>query len=95
MCIRDRCINNPKVYNERFLLATGKTFNFLEVAQIIAKAVPKELAENIPTKEMDGPQEPYKSISVQKVKTTFNWEPISSPEESVITSAKSVIALGL
>ncbi|KAG2733516.1 hypothetical protein G9P44_003041 [Scheffersomyces stipitis] len=93
--IQVQCLNNPKAYNERFLLATGKTFNFLEVAQIIAKAVPKELAENIPTKEMDGPQEPYKSISVQKVKTTFNWEPISSPEESVITSAKSVIALGL
>ncbi|KAG2737002.1 hypothetical protein G9P44_001092 [Scheffersomyces stipitis] len=93
--IHVQCIKNPKAYNERFLLATGETFSYLELAQIVGKVVPKELSENIPTKEMDGPKEPYKSISVQKVKTTFNWEPISSPEESVITSAKSVIALGL
>ncbi|KAK6454391.1 cinnamyl-alcohol dehydrogenase [Scheffersomyces xylosifermentans] len=84
-------IENPKAYNERFLLCGTKVYNLLDVAASLKKSVPESFHENFPTKELDGSKAPVKKVDTKKVIEAFDWTPVATEDESLAASAKSVL----
>ncbi|KAK6454038.1 cinnamyl-alcohol dehydrogenase [Scheffersomyces xylosifermentans] len=84
-------IGNQKSYGERFLLCGSNTYSFLDVANILRKAVQEELQKDIPVKELEGPKV-SKRMDNRIVIAVFNWKPICSDEETFISTAQSILA---
>ncbi|KAK6204370.1 putative short chain dehydrogenase [Scheffersomyces amazonensis] len=80
---------NPKAGGQRFVLTTGESTPYLQLANILRENLPADKTSKIPTKEVESPKDYFKPVSSQKAEETFNWTPIPT-KEVLLASAKSI-----